>query len=305
MSVLKTTFSRFSTDDCSTMAAALAYYTIFALPPLLYLLLTIVSYAMTLTYGAELADEKARTLIQEQAGQLIGNEAAADEITTILQENTDAGGVWWKSAISLIAIIFGATGVVAAVQAALNRVWRVQPDPEAGGVKNFLVKRTLSFALIIGLGFLLVVSMVVSTVLTAVGSQVGGWIGLEETFVTVMNYVVVFLVTLVVFASMLKFMPDAEISWKDVWIGALVTAILFFVGRYAMAVYFSNTNPGAQLGSAAASLAVLLVWVYYSSMIFLFGAEFTQAWATEYGRGIQPEEGAVRIERKIVRDAAS
>ncbi len=301
MRILNKTFSQFSNDDCSILAAALAYYTIFALPPLLYLLLTVVSSGMSLAYGAEEAQQKAQQVIENQAAELIGNEAAADEITTILEQDRQQGGAWWKTGISISAILFGATGVVAAVQTSLNRVWRVQPDPEVGGIKTFLLKRTLSLAMILGLGFLLLVSMIVSTVLTAIGGQVGQWLGLEETIVAAMNYVVIFLATMVVFASLLKFMPDAEIGWRDVWVGALATAVLFSLGRVVMGLYFSNANPGAQLGSAAASLAVLLVWVYYSSLIFLFGAEFTQAWATEYGRGIHPEQGAVRIQRKIVR----
>ncbi|WP_182868257.1 YihY/virulence factor BrkB family protein [Rhodopirellula sp. JC639] len=300
MKLLKTTFTQFSTDNCTTLAAALAYYTVFALPPLLYLLLTIVTYSMTVAYDADVAREKAQRLIENQAGQLIGNEAAADEITTILEENRQQGGVWWKSLVSLAGILFGATGLVAAVQASLNLVWRVQPDPDQGGVKSFVVKRVLSLGMILGLGFLLLVSMVVSTVLAAVGSQIGQWVGLEETVVAFLNYAVIFVVTMVIFAAMFKFMPDAEIGWRDVAVGAFVTAGLFSLGRYGLGIYFENADPAARLGSAAASLAVLLVWVYYSSMIFLLGAEFTQAWATVYGRGLEPEEGAVRVERRLV-----
>lgn len=304
MNLLKTVWSRFLVDDCPTMAAALAYYTLFALPPLLYLLLTIVAYGMSLAYGADHAHDKAQDFIAAQAGQLIGNEAAAGVITNILERNQAQGGVWWKSVISVLGILFGATGVVAAVQTSLNRVWQVEPDPDTGGVKNFIFKRLLSFAMILGLGFLLLVSMVVSAVLAAVGSQVGGWLGMEEAIVAGVNYIVIFLVTIVVFASLLKFMPDAKIEWKDVWLGALATAVLFSAGRLAMELYFANSHPGAQLGSAAASLAVLLVWVYYTSMIVLLGAEFTRAWANSHGRKACPEPGAVRVEQKIVKNEA-
>ncbi|MCO8124898.1 YihY/virulence factor BrkB family protein [Stieleria sp. TO1_6] len=301
MKLLKNVVSRFTSDDCSTMAAALAYYTIFALPPLLYLLLTIVTYTMVLAYDMDQAGDKARELISTQAGDIIGNEKVAEEITKILQRNHEQGGAWWKSIISLVGILFGATGVVAAVQSSLNRVWEVQPDPDAGSVKQFIVKRFLSLTMILGLGFLLLVSMVVSTALAIVGASVGNWLGIEQTIVAAINYGVTFLVTLVVFAALFKFMPDAKIAWKDVWMGAFVTAVLFSIGRYAMGLYFANMNIGAQLGSAAASLVVLLVWIYYTSMIFLFGAEFTQAWSHKRGRGIEPEEGAVRVEQTIVR----
>ncbi len=198
------------------MAAALAYYTIFALPPLLYLLLTFVTFCMTLAYEADEANAKARDLIATQAGQMIGNDSAADEISNILERNQNQSGAWWKTIISVLGILFGATGVVVAVQSSLNRVWGVQPDPKTRGIRNFLFKRMLSFAMIIGLGFLLLVSMVLSTILAALGSQVGQWVGLEETMVVAVNYLVVFLATLVIFAALLKFMPDAQIflgSW--------------------------------------------------------------------------------------------
>ncbi len=302
MNILKTTLSRFVGDQCSTLAASLAYYTIFALPPLLYVLLTILTFGMSVAYQPEQAKVKARELIQKQSSQLIGNEAAAEEIATILEENQAMGGIWWKTLISLIGILFGATGVVVAMQTSLNRVWRVQPDPEQGGVKTFLKKRILSLGMILCLGFLLLVSMVVSTVLSAVGSQVSETIGFQHSYVSTINDVVVFLITLLLFAAILRFMPDADVGWRDVMIGAFATAVLFYIGRFLMGLYFSNTAPGAKLGSAAASLAVLLVWVYYSAMIFLLGAEFTQAWAISHGRRFHPEKGAVRVEPKIIRE---
>jgi len=222
----------------------------------------------------------------------------ADEISHIPERNQTQGGVWWKSVISVLGILFGATGVVAAVQTSLNRVWQVEPDPNAGGVKNFILKRILSLAMILGLGFLLFVSMVVSTSLAVAGAQVGQWLGLAGRIVAGINYTMIFLVTFVVFASLFKIMPDAEILWKDIWLGTLVTAVLFSLGRLAMEFYFANSNPVAQLGSAATSLAVLLIWVYYTSMIVLMGAEFTRAWASEHGHRVQPERGAVKVERE-------
>ena len=298
--LLKTVFTRFVEDDCSTMAAALAYYTLFALPPLLYLLLTTMTYGMTVAYNADQAHEKASKFIAAQAGELIGNDLVAAEIASILARNQSQGGVWWKSVISVVGILFGATGVVAAVQTSLNRVWQVEPDPRAGGVKSFVLKRILSFAMILGLGFLMLVSMVVSTTLAVAGAQVGVWLSLEGKIVAGINYSMISIVTMVVFASLLKFMPDAKVEWKDVWLGALVTAVLFSLGRLAMGFYFANSNPAAQLGSAATSLAVLLVWVYYTSMIVLLGAEFTRAWASETGHIVVPEVGAVKVEVKIV-----
>ncbi len=301
MKFLKSTFTAFVADDCSTLAASLAYYTIFALPPLLYLLLTIVSWGMSLANDSGDADQEAEALIESYAGNLLGNESAADEIAKIMQHNQRQGGVWWKSLISLFGIIFGATGVVAAVQSSLNRVWRVQPNPDEGGIKRFFVKRLLSFAMILGLGFLLLVSLVFSAALTAIGSRVGETIGFEQTSVAIVNYIVMFLLTWIVFAALFRYMPDAEIGWKDVAVGSLVTSVLFSLGRWGMSLYFSTANPAAQLSSAAASLVVLLVWIYYSSMIFLYGAEFTKVWAERYGRGVRPQPGAVRYEQRVIK----
>ncbi len=298
MKLLKTVFTRFAGDDCPTMAAALAYYTIFALPPMLYLLLTTMTYGLSIGYDANRANEKAQDFIATQSGELIGNDSVAVEIASILERNQTEGGVWWKSVISVIGMLFGATGAVAAVQTSLNRVWQVEPDKAAGGVRNFIFKRILSFSMILGLGFLLLVSMVVSTALAVAGSQIGSWLGLKEAVVAGINYAVIFCVTLVVFAALFKFMPDAKTTWKDTLLGSIVTAVLFLVGRLAMEFYFAHASPGAQLGNAATSLAVLLIWIYYTSMIVLLGAEFTRALASEHGHEIQPEPGAVKVAQK-------
>ncbi|OYP37709.1 YihY/virulence factor BrkB family protein [Rhodopirellula sp. MGV] len=295
MDFLKKTFNDFSNDGCTTLSASLAYYTVFALPPLLYLLVTVMTFGLSLTYESKQAEEHAQTLLQQQAAQMIGNQAATDEIASIIESDRETGGQWWKTVISFAAIIVGATGVVSAIQDALNRVWSVKPDPSRSGVKDFFLKRLLSLAMILGLGFLLLVSLIVSTVLSAVGNQVTGLIGTDELIAQSINYVVQGFVTYVLFASLFKFMPDAEIRWRDVAVGAGITTVLFLLGRFGLQFYLSQSSPGAELGSAAASLAVILVWVYYSSMIFLLGAEATQVYAVQYGGGIRPQHGAVRV----------
>lgn len=295
MRFVKQTLSQFSEDGCSTLAASLAYYTIFSLPPLLYLLLTIVSLGMSAVYEKQEAQSRAEEAIQRQAAQLLGNTAASEEIGRIIDSSQQQGGVWWRSLISLAGILFGATGVVAALQNALNRVWKVRPDPQAGGAWNFITKRLLSLTMILGLGFLLLASLILSAVIAALGERLGDWIGMEAKIASVLNYAVTFVITVIVFGAIYRFMPDARIAWRDVWVGALVTAVLFAVGRFLMEWYFSYAKPGAQLGAAAASLAAVLVWVYYTSMIFLYGAEVTEVWAERFGRGVQPEEGALRV----------
>lgn len=288
-------FSQFSEDRCSMMAAALAYYTVFALPPLLYLLLIVITGGFTAIYGQEAAEEKAKSLLQRQAGELVGDRPAAEEIASLIDRNRTAGGTWWKTLLSVAGVVVGATGVVAALQDSLNRVWGVKPDPETAGLRNVIAKRLLSLAMILGLGLLLLVSFLVSTLLALLGETVSQWTGLTPVSAQWINYAVQALVAFAIFAAILKFMPDARIQWRDVAIGAAVTTVLFTLGRYLLSVYLSRSGAGAEFGSAAASLAVILIWVYYSAMIFLFGAELTQAYATQYGSGIEPEDKAVRV----------
>lgn len=302
MKFLRQTFAAFSKNRCSTLAAALAYYTAFALPPLLYLVMMLLTFGLSVAYDGEQASERAERLLQNQAAQLIGNPSAASQIEAILDNAQATGGKWWKTLVSFIGIVVGATGVVAALQDAMNQVWEVKRDPESTGIKDLVSKRILSFAMILGLGFLLLVSLVVSSLLAAVGEQIGHWAGISQNVAIVADFVVQAVVVFSAFAAIFKFMPDAQTDWRDVAVGAAVTTVLFVVGRFAMQLYFSVSNPGAQLGSAAASLAVLLVWVYYTAMIVLLGAEVTQVFAVRYGRGIRPESRAVRVVEKIVRE---
>nr|WP_145177098.1 YihY/virulence factor BrkB family protein [Rubripirellula lacrimiformis] len=301
MKFVKQTLSEFSNNNCTTLAAALAYYTAFALPPLLYLLLTILTFGMSVMYDSDQAEQEARNLLTSQTAQMMGNQAISQQVSTIIENNDQSSGKWWKTLLSFAGIVIGATGVVAALQAALNQVWEVQPDPERAGWKNMIFKRLFSFAMILGLGFLLLVSLVISSVLAGLGGRVGAMIGAPGVVAEIINFAIQAIVVLVLFAAIFKFMPDARVQWRDVVVGASITTILFLVGRFGMQVYFSYSEPGAQLGSAAASLAVLLVWVYYTAMIVLLGAEATQVYAVRYGDGIQPEDHAVRVVRHIQR----
>jgi membrane protein len=300
MQLLKRTFSAFSCDDCPTLAAALAYYAAFALPPLLYLLLTVLTLGLSTTYSSDEAEDKARSTIESQAAALIGNPEVSDEIGSMLRNTQQSGGAWWKILLSFAGIVLGATGVVAALQASLNRVWQVQPNPNRNSLADVVRKRLLSLAMILGLALLLFLSLVASTVLRAIGDQAGEWLGMPGIAAEGINLAVQTGMLLVVFAGLFKFMPDAKVRWSDVGFGAALTTLLFLLGRYAMQWYFQLANPGAQLGAAAASLAVLLVWVYYTAMIVLLGAEATRVWAVLYGKGIEPEAGAVRIEIKQI-----
>lgn len=299
MDYLKQVISEFGRNRCGTLAAALAYYTAFALPPLLYLLLTILTFGLSVAYDSEQAKQHAEDLLQNQTAQMIGNPSASEEIATILNNNQTEDGKWWKTLLSFAGIVVGATGVVAALQGALNQVWEVKPNPETAGFMDTIWKRLLSLGMILGLGFLLLVSFVISSVLSALGDRIGELIGMSETVAMVINFSVQALVVFVIFAAIFKFMPDAQVNWKDVIVGSAITMVLFLVGRFAMQMYFAFSNPGAQLGSTAASFAVLLVWVYYTATIVLLGAEATQVYAVKYGSGIRPEPYAVRVVETI------
>lgn len=287
----------FIEDDCQTQAAALSYYTIFSLPPLLVLILMIL--------GKLVDPQDIRGQLETQIGALTGP-TATEQIRTILQQAHGPGsGALLPTVLSITALILGASGAFAQLQAALNRAWEVAPDPQQGGLKAFLLKRVFSFGMILSVAFLLLVSLVLSAALSAFGDALGGMLpeGVSTTLLQVLNQVVSLAVVTVLFAAIFKVLPDARVALRDVWVGAAVTAVLFVVGKFLIGYYLGRSNPGEAFG-AAGSLAVMLVWIYYSSMILLFGAEFTQAWAEQRGGGIAPERGAVRVvqEKKAIRE---
>jgi membrane protein len=287
----------FVKDDCPTQAAALSYYTIFSLPPLLVLILMIL--------GALVDPQDIRGQLETQIGALMGP-SATEQIRTILQQAHGPGsGATLPTVLSIVALILGASGAFGQLQAALNRAWEVAPDPQQGGLRAFLLKRVFSFGMILSVAFLLLVSLVVSATLSAFGDALGAMLpeGVSATLLQVINQVVSLAVVTVLFAAIFKVLPDARVALRDVWVGAAVTAVLFVVGKFLIGFYLGRSNPGEAFG-AAGSLAVMLVWIYYSSMILLFGAEFTQAWAEARGGGIAPERGAVRVvqEKKAIRE---
>jgi membrane protein len=291
--LLKDSIKGFSEDDCPTMAAALSYYTVFSLPPLLVLLLMLL--------GAVLDPQDIQGTIEAQMRDAMGPAGAA-QVHTILAnvDRPGAGGV--AAVISVAGLLLGATGVFGQLQAALNKAWGVAPDPEKGGIKTMLLKRVFGIGMVLGLAFILLVSLVVSAVLAAFGEQIGRFLpqGLSAPVLEGLNFAGSLAVIALLFGAIFKVMPDAKIAWSDVRVGALFTALLFVAGKFALGLYLGRSNPGQAFGAAGA-LALMLVWIYYSSMIVLLGAEFTQAWAEHRGRGIVPERGAVRVVRETRR----
>ncbi|HYW11011.1 MAG TPA: YihY/virulence factor BrkB family protein, partial [Longimicrobium sp.] len=264
--------------------------TVFALPPLLILLLLIA--------GAVWDPADVQEAIQTQMGSLMGSQGA-QEIGSIINQAERPGGRGIKAVLGVGALILGATGAFLQLQGALNRAWEVEPDPNAGGWKNFVFKRLLSLGMIVGIAFLLLVSLALSAAVSAIGGFAGKLIpGASTAILFVFENVITFVVVGGLFATIFKVLPDAKIAWRDVMVGALVTALLFTLGKFALGFYLGQSNPGEAFG-AAGSLALVLVWIYYSSMIVLFGAEFTQQWAVNRGSGIEPDEGARRMTDEV------
>jgi membrane protein len=289
--LLKSSVRGFLDDDCPTMAAALSYYTVFSLPPLLLLVLLLV--------GALMDPQDVQGTLQSQLQSLMGP-GAGQAVRGILSHAELPGSRGLiATAVGIGALVLGATGVFGQLQAALNRAWQVEPDRSRGGLRAFLMKRVFSFGMILGLAFLLLVSLVLSAALAAFGDRLGRMLpdGLSGSVLQAINFGASFAVISLVFAAIYRVLPDARIRWRDVWVGAVATALLFVIGKTLIGLYLGRSNPGEAFG-AAGSLALLLVWVYYSSMIVLFGAEFTQAWAERRGGGVVPEPGAVRAVRE-------
>ena len=291
--VLKQTASDFSEDDCMSSAAAIAYYSIFSLPPIIVLIIMLAGW---LGQGSAVSGA-----IEEQINQAAGP-GAYDEVQGMAAKAQKSGSNIIASIVGFVALIFSATGVMAQLQASLNKAWEVEPDPNQGGVKNFLLKRLLSFGMILTLAFLLLVSTVMTIMLTTLGDEISSRLGIPEAFAHVVPYAVNLVVITLLFAAMFKFLPDAKVRWKDVLIGALFTAVLFVLGKLAIGFYIGWADVESSYGSAG-KLVAILVWFYYSAIIILFGAEFTQAWAKRYGTEIQPSGGAVKVveEKRQVR----
>ena len=292
--VLKRTVFEFFEDSCPTQAAALAYYTVFSLPPLL---LIVVSVAASV-FGTEAV----QTRVYYEVSSLAGTHAA-DQISSILTSvRASSSNRGWVATVGTCVLLFAASTAFAQLQAALNHAWNVKPDPSKAEIRRFLKKRLISFGIILGVAFLMLVSLLLSAALTAVSDFITPWpvSTVSAMILQSVNVVVSLVVFTALFAAMYKYLPDVILSWKDAAVGGIATAILFVAGKSVIGIYLGNNNVTSVYG-AAGSLAVILLWTYYSSMILLLGAEFTQVWCKRHGRRAPPEPGAMKIRQKEVR----
>ena len=278
--LLKTTYTQWSNDKSSQLAAALAFYTAISIAPLLVLVIAIV--------GFFLGEEAAQGQLVSQLRSLMGEQAA--QFTEAAIANADrptTGGI--ASLLSIAVLLWGSTNVFAQLQNSLNAIWNVEAKP-GGGLWTVIRTRLLSFGMVLGLGFLLLVSLFMSTVLTALTTSFSQVLPGVDWLWQLLNYVISLAVMTLLFGLIFKVLPDIQVAWRDVWIGAALTAVLFTIGQFALGLYLSNQ--GSAYG-VAGSLAVFLLWVYYSAQILFFGAEFTQVYATQYGRGVTAAPNAV------------
>lgn len=283
--LLKETVSEWNKDKASRLAAALAYYAIFSLSPLLIIVIAIA--------GSVFGEEAARGEIVGQIQGLVGKEGAEFIQAGIENAAKPQAGGGFASLISIGILLFGASGLFAQLQDALNTIWEVQPHPEQG-LASFIRTRFLSFSMVLGIGFLLLVSLVVSAGVAAVVSYLSNVVPAIASLLQVTNFILNFVTTTVLFGLIYKFLPDVKITWSDVLIGAAITSLLFALGRYLLGLYLGNSSFSSTYG-AAGSLVVILAWVYYAAQILFLGAEFTQVYARRYGSQIVPDKNAVPI----------
>ncbi len=284
LTVLKNASKSWWGKDPFKESSVIAYYAIFSLPGLLVVIVTLAGYF----WGQEAVNNH----LAEQISTTMGADTA-EQIENIIAKSSEAKSSVLASIFGIITILVGATGVFAQFQKSINTIWEVKTDETKSGIWKILKIRLFSFGLIVSISFILIVSLVVSSVLAAFATWLSGYF--SDSFaitLQVVNYIISLLTLALLFAFMFRVFPDAKIQWRHVWIGSLVTAFLFEIGKFGMALYFGKANPGTGYG-AAGSVILIMLWVSYSSMIVFYGAEFTHAFAKMFSGKVIPSEIAV------------
>jgi membrane protein len=283
--LVKESVNGFNNDNVLKLSGSLAYFTIFSIGPML---LVIIFFA-DIFYGREAVEGN----IYNQIKGFVGPDAAL-QIQEIIRNASLSGKSKVTAVVGFITLLIGTTTVFAEIQDSINTIWNLKTKPEKGWVK-LILNRLLSFSVVVGLAFLLLVSLIINGIMEAFGER------LEIMFpqvavvvIYIVNLVLTFGVITLLFAIIFKVLPDAKIKWKDVIVGAIVTALLFMLGKFGITYYIGSSNIGSSYG-AAGSVIVILIWVYYSAIILYFGAEFTKAYATHFGNRIYPNSYAVWI----------
>jgi len=291
--LFRETAQSWSQDQVPFLAAALAYYTIFSLAPLSVLVIALV--------GIIWNESVARNQLIEQIQSLFGSDAAKF-VGGLVTRTSVSSGSGWVTVFGAITLVLGALGVFGALRVSLNRIWNVRPIPPSDfkeSLRRIVINRSISFGLVILIGFLMLVSLLVSTAVGGLDELFSQALPISEIFLECLNFVVSFVAITTLFALIFRILPDVEIAWKDTWLGATVTAILFLIGKTLLGFYLGNGNIGSSFG-AAGSLVLMMLFIYYAAQIFFFGAVFTRVYAKRFGSHIVPAENAIpRIQSDI------
>ena len=280
--IFKGAFTEFGEDNILRLSAALAYYSIFSIGPLLVIAVGLA--------GVAFGHDTVRRQIEDELKSMLGPKAAGTIISMMAAQKF--GGNLITTIVGIAALLIGAAGVFGQLQDSLNTIWEVKAKPGAG-ICGFIRNRFLSFTMVLGTGFLLLVSMALTTFLTAVSNSIGGSLPLSEALLHGLNFIVSFGVITILFAMIFKYLPDVKIPFRKVWVGAIGTALLFTIGKYLLALYLGRPTLSSSYGEAAGSVVIILMWVYYASVILFFGAEFTQVYAKQTGAKIVSSQFAV------------
>ncbi len=288
--ILKEAISGFSDHKVTKLSASLAYYTVFSFPPLLIVII----YVCSIFFGRKAVEGSIYGEIQK----FVGADTAL-QLQQIIKNATISGTGHIAIIVGVITLILGATTIFAEVQDSINTIWGLKAKPEMG-LKLLIKDRLLSFGVIGSLGFLLLVSLGVSALVEGLGRSLQHFLpSITVVAFYIINIAIAFTVTVLLFAVIFKVLPDAQIKWSDVWAGAIATSLLFLLGKFGIAFYITKSKIGSTYGTAGA-LVILLIWIYYSSIILYFGAEFTKAWAVKYRDGIKPSPYAVVVEKQEI-----
>jgi membrane protein len=287
--LLSQTFSEFNNDNGTKLSASLSYYTIFALPPLLIIIISLCSFF----FGAEAV----RGEIFGQINGLVGN-AAALQIQETIKNVKLSGDNFFMTSLSIVILMIGASGVFAEIQDSINYIWGVKAKPKRGLIK-FLKNRLMSFSMIGSVGFLLLVSLIVNSLMDIFSSKLTNYMHRDTVFLLYgMNVLIVFVINTILFTIIFRTLPDGKIVLRDCLVGASVTSILFMTGKFAIGAYLGKSAIATIYG-AAGSVILILGWVYYSAIILYFGAEFTKVYALTHGQKIIPNNYSVLIIKQI------
>lgn len=292
LSILGAAVSNWLASQAFIYAAALAFFTVFSIAPILVVVVGLV--------GLVLGESAVQGELFAQLEATLGSDVAAVVQTAVSNSQIDQSGIW-PALIGIIATIVGATTVFAQMQQSLNQIWDVAPRPKRNNLWLFIKSRLLSLTIILSIGFIMLVSLLLSVALRSIMAFAEEWLPVPGWAMVGMELVLSLLVITLLFAAMFKILPDVKLSWRDVLLGAFITAILFTAGRSLISIYLAYTATASAYG-AAGSLALLLLWVNYSSMILLFGASFTRAHLEGRGKPIRPKSTAVCVHRELVED---